>query len=225
MSSESVQEANRIQSKTSKSKKMEDSQKPEEQPDARLPASQKLDDQLEASQKPEEQPDAQLPDVQQPDVQKPDAQLPDVQQPDPTPCEKLMCSKGKVKRFFKKYDIECRLSNDVYATIDTKLKRLIEKEVGTMSLEKGSVKYDRGVDDKDSLIFPRTIVEKFVRDVIKEHLGISRVAPHSIPSRVQGAVEDELKAMCKCAQQKMLTSKRKTLFASDVEHASKSGQL
>jgi Histones H3 and H4 len=130
-------------------------------------------------------------------------------------------SQGRLRKLFTKSGLSGRISKDVFEMLDKKIKCLVEQRVKALVVKDKRIIFDEECDDKEKVYeLPITPFREFIKAVIKKEYDISRVSP-DISETLHYLVEKDVVKLCQYAQDIMKNSTRKTLFANDIEVASR----
>jgi histone H3/H4 len=136
----------------------------------------------------------------------------------------FMSSPGRLRRLLDQSGLEGRVSKDVFDTLDKKIKSLTEQRVKSLVVKDKRIVYDdsSSVEEKNRVyMLPLNPFREYIKSIIKKEHDINRVSPPEIVLNLHYEIEQDVIKLCQYAQDIMNNSTRKTLFANDIEVASK----
>lgn len=133
----------------------------------------------------------------------------------------FVASQGRLRKLFLKSGLTGRISKDVFDTLDKKIKCLTEQKVKSLIIKDKRIIYEDSSDEKEKVCeLPITPFRDYIKSIIKKEYEISRVSP-DIVEALHYQIEKDVIKLCQYAQDIMKNSTRKTLFANDIDVASK----
>jgi histone H3/H4 len=133
----------------------------------------------------------------------------------------FVASQGRLRKLFLKSGLTGRISRDVFDILDKKIKCLTEQRIKMLVVKDKRILYDDTSEEKEKVCeLPITPFRDYIKNIIKKEYDISRVSPDIIES-LHYQIEKDTVKLCQYAQEIMKNSTRKTLFANDIDVASK----
>lgn len=133
----------------------------------------------------------------------------------------FVASQGRLRKLFFKSGLTGRISKDVFDIVDKKIKRLTDQRVKSLLVKDKRIIYEDQNEEYDKVCeLPVTPFRDYIKSIIKKEYDISRVSPDIIES-LHCLIEKDVIKLCQYAQDIMKNSTRKTLFANDIDVASK----
>lgn len=130
-------------------------------------------------------------------------------------------SQGRLRKLFTKSGLSGRISKDVFNILDGKIKNVVDQKVKELVIkDKKIIPLTVEEFEDKSCELPITPFRDYIKFVIKREYDISRIPP-DVAENLHYMVEKDIIKLCQYAQDIMKNSSRKTLFANDIEVASK----
>jgi hypothetical protein len=132
----------------------------------------------------------------------------------------FVASQGRLRRLFLKSGLTGRISKEVFDILDKKIKSLVDQHIKSLVVKDKRIVYEV-VEEREKICeLPITPFRDYIKSIVKREHDISRVSPDIIES-LHFQIEKDIIKLCQYAQDIMKNSTRKTLFANDIDVASK----